>query len=384
MKRSPNDKHFQRDVVILLILVMGAIAMLGEVSRQNWNSKVTAFPTKTETDIKNRAEQILDQMTLEEKIAQMFLVTCPDEDTEQVIEEYQFGGILFTDADFADVSKSGFKSALADYQSVSKVPLFTAVMEEGGTVSPMSSHKAFRNVAFLSPAELYATGGMTLVEGEAEEKYELLSSLGLNMNLGIVCDLATEETALLYERSLRRDEKTAGRYVAANVAAAEEQNVVSGLKHFPGYGNAVSTEDGYGVNDRSLETLKELDLKPFESGIDAGVPVVMLANCVVPAIDGDDPACLSREVNKLLRRELGFDGLIVTDAAEVASLGKYAQDGLVSVAAIKTGCDLLIVSDYAAERNNVLAAVRGGDLAEERIDESVLRILKLKIEFGIL
>lgn len=382
--RSPKDKHFYRDVVVLLILVMAAIAMLGEVSRQNWNSKVTAFPTKTEADVKNRAEQLLDQMTLEGKITQMFLVICPDEETRQVIEAYQFGGVLFEEGDFADRSKNSLKSDIEDWQSVSNVAMFTAVMEEGGSVSPMSSHKAFRNAAFLSPSDMYATGGMTLVEGEAEEKYELLSSLGLNMNLGIVCDLATEETALMYERSLRRDEKTAGRYVAANVSAASEQNVVSALKHFPGYGNAEFTDEGYGVNDRSVETLEALDLLPFESGIEADVPAVMLANSIVTAVDGEKPACLSREVNKLLRRELGFEGLIITDAPEIASLKKFAQDGQVAVTAIKTGCDLLIVTDYETELNNVLAAVREGELAEERIDESVLRILQLKIKYGIL
>jgi len=384
-KKMPRwQKRMYRDGIIIGLLAFTAVGMLGEVARQNWHTKVTAYPTKTETAIETRAKQILDTLTLEEKVGQMFIIDCPAENQTDVIAQHHPGGFTLGADDFKNTTKNQVAEAIAAYQEASAVPMFIAVNEEGGQANSLSLSKAFRATPFLSARELFATGGLSLVETDTLEKCELLKSLGINMNYAPVADVATDVNALMYDRSVGRQANDTGRYVKTVVNTMNEQKVVSVLKHFPGYGNMTADEDGgIAVDDRSYEEFVVSDFLPFRDGMEADAPMVMVSHNIVTAMDPDNPASLSAEVHRILRRELGYEGVIITDALTAEELGEYDAAAL-AVAAVQAGNDLLCTGAYETQISAVLEAVRSGAISEERVDESVLRILKLKIQFDLI
>lgn len=357
--------------IVIGVLFLTAVAMLGEVARQNWYGKVTAYPTKTEAAIETRARQLLDAMTPEETVGQLFLIHCGTESEADVIARYHPAGIYLDEAYFAAGTKPSVAGAVRSWQEAASVPLLIAVNEEGGEMSPISGNRAYRSAAFLSPRELYATGGLSLVRSETEEKCLLLGALGVNMNLAPVVDVTTDPGGFLYDRALGRDGETTGRYGKTMIETMNAQNTVGVLKHFPGYGNAVDVDRPY-----ELDEIEETDLMPFREGIEAGAPAVMVGHMPVNSGEGICPASLSEEVHKLLRRELGFAGVVMTD-------DMTAMDAQAAVEALRAGCDLLLTGSYEAQYAAVLEAVGRGELSMERVQESVLRVLKLKIQFNI-
>lgn len=376
-----SDKQLQLHIraVILLILSMTAIAMLGEVSRQNWNSKVTAFPTKTEEAINQYAAQLLSEMTTEEKVGQMFFAMDTD-DSERAVE-LGLGGVLLSDRNLENLRKTEINIVVSSFQTGSEIPMFIGANEEGGEQNTVSKFAELRSVPFLSPSELMTTGGMNLVRSDAVDKCELLRSLGINLNFAPVCDVVSSEGSRMHGRALGGDADDTARYVEAVIKCMNEERMVGVLKHFPGYGDLT---EAVGVDDRSIEDLETSDYLPFRQGIKAGAKMVMMSHSMVTAIDADVPASLSRSVHQILRRSFGFDGVIISDDLSTKGLEIYGDSGQLAVAAVKAGSDMLLTPDYETQIPAVVKAVRSGEIAVERIDESVLRILKLKIEFGVL
>ena len=380
-----SDKELQLHIraVILLILSMTAIAMMGMVARQNWNSKVTAYPTKTETAIHDYANRLLSEMTLEQKIAQMIFAT--DISDADRAAELGLGGVLLTDANLGDLGRNEVSAVVSGFQTGAELPMFIGVNEEGGAVNTLSQYPSVRDIPFLSASELMTTGGLGLVREDTKAKCELLRSVGVNVNFAPVCDVATEDTAYMYGRALGRDGETTARYAEAVVEVMEDEGVIGALKHFPGYGN-LTAADGNRVftDDRSVEQMETEDLLPFTKGLKAGAEMVMMGHSVVQAIDPDAPASLSRKVHNLLRRTYGFDGVIITDALDAQGLSAYGSPEELAVGAVQAGSDLLLTGEYEVQIPALVQAVQRGEIARERIDESVLRILKLKIEYGII
>lgn len=373
MKEMPCwKKRLYVQGVIIGVLVLTAVALLGEVARQNWHTKVTAYPTKTEAAVESRAREIMDTMSLEEKVGQLFLIRCDEADAADVIARYHPGGLFLDEAYFSGTGKGAVAEDTADWQEAAEIPLLLAVNEEGGALSPVSGNQAFRAAAFLSPRESYTTGGLSLVISETEEKCVLLTELGLNMNLAPVADVTTDPNGSLYDRSLGRDGENTGRYVRNVIGVMNEQGVVGVLKHFPGYGNMTELSDS-----RVLSAPDEADLQPFREGISEGAPVVMVGHMEIWADGKTCPAWLSKEVHKLLRRDLGFTGVVMADDLT-------AMEPQAAAEAIRAGCDLLLTANYADHISAVYSAVQRGELSGERIDEAVLRVLKLKIQFNIL
>lgn len=376
-----SDKQLQLHIraVILLILSMTAIAMVGQVARQNWNSKVTAYPTKTEAAIHDYAVQLLSKMTTEEKVAQMF-VAMNTADSE-LAAELGLGGVLLGAQNLEGLSSTEVQAVVSSFQSASELPLFIGANEEGGAVNTVSSYSRLRSVPFLSPSELMTTGGMSLVETDVRDKCAFLRSLGVNVNLAPVCDVVTADTAYLFGRALGKDADATARYVETVVKVMNDEGMIGALKHFPGMGNAAAQVQ---TDDRSMEAFETADFLPFRQGIKAGAKMVMMGHSVVTAIDPDVPASLSREVHQILRRSFGFDGVIITDDLSAVGLAVYGDSAALAVAAVKAGSDLLLTPDFETQIPAVVQAVKNGEIARERIDESVLRILKLKIEYNIL
>ncbi len=369
--------------VIVLLFAMVAIAMLSEVSRQNWNSKVTAFPTKTEEAIDNYARQLLREMTLEQKVGQMFYAA--DGTDPETAAEYHLGGVLLQTAQLDHFSKAETAAVLRGYEEAGSLPMFVGVNEEGGEINTVSVLPQIRQKSFLSPREILTTGGMKLVDHDAREKSDLLRELGVNMNFAPVCDVVTDTNAMMYPRSAQGDTDDVCRYVDTVVTAMHDRKIVGVLKYFPGYGDLPAKEHTDVLTDtRTIEELRATAFVPFARGIDAGAQAVMMGNVIVKAVDAKLPAGLSPEVYKLLRRELGFDGVIVSSDLNALGMGHYGKGDALAVMAVRAGCDLVLTDDWQKGIEAVAQAVRSGEIAMERIDESVLRILKLKIGFGMM
>ena len=369
--------------VIVLLFAMIAISMLSEVSRQNWNSKVTAYPTKTEAAQETYARQLMGAMTLEQKVGQMFFAS--DGIDGETAAPYHLGGVLLHTEQLEALSKNEVSVVLRGYQEAGEIPMLVAVNEEGGLVNTVSALPQIRQKAFLSPRELLTTGGLKLVDADAREKSDLLRELGFNMNFAPVCDVVEDDNGLMFLRSAKGDGDDVARYAETVVSAMQDRRVIAVMKYFPGYGDLPAKEyTEVLVDQRSTEELTAQAFAPYVRGIDAGAQVVMMGNTIVTAVDETRPGSLSQKVHNLLRRELGFEGVIVSGDLNAMGMGHYGNAGELAVQAISAGSDMLLTKDYAEGIEAVVHAVHMGILSEERVEESVLRILKLKISNGVM
>ncbi len=344
----------------------------------------TSEPTPAHTEPADPFKLLLDSMTTEEKVGQLFLARCEGSTALQDIKAYHLGGFVLFARDFQEETRDSMAEKLDSYQSASKIPLLLAVDEEGGSVTRVSSYPAFRERRFLSPRNAYAQGGMDLVLSNEREKAALLSGLGLNVVLGPVCDVTTDPGAFMYQRSLGQDAETTAAFVAQTVVAMDKHRVGSCLKHFPGYGENRDTHTGMARDDRSLERLKATDLVPFQAGIDAGCGAVLVSHTIVTALDDTLPATLSPAVHTYLRQNMGFDGVIVTDDLAMAAITQTYGCEEAAVLAVLAGNDLLIASDYAAQYAAVLDAVNTGRIPTDILDAAVYRVLRWKAELKLL
>lgn len=338
-----------------------------------------------ENEIDIRADELLSSMTLEEKVGQLFLCRNPLllSDGLKLIEEKHVGGIIFFGRDFRNSNPEKFKDLIKSYNEKSKIPLLTAVDEEGGTVCRASLYEAFRHEKFLSPAELYEAGGIDAILADTNEKSEFLLDLGLNFNLAPVADISEDEQDFIYERSLGKGANETSVFIDKTVRAMNEAEILSALKHFPGYGGNADTHIGIVYDTRSIETLRQNDFLPFIAGIEAGAPVILVSHNIIECIDSSLPASLSPKVIDILRTELKFDGVIMTDDLSMGAIGNFTDSGNAAVLAILAGNDLLCCSDIENQYDAVLEAVKVGRISEDRLNQSVLRILKMKLKYDI-
>ena len=173
-------------------------------------------------------------------------------------------------------------------------------------------------------------------------------------------------------------------YVMGAVTVMRDAGMGSVLKHFPGYGSNVDTHTGIAVDERPMETFRASDFLPFQGGIRAGAPFVLVSHNVVTCMDDTLPASLSPAVHELLRNELGFDGVILTDDLSMGAVKEYARDGSAAVLALLAGNDMVVTADYENEIPQVYAAVEDGTLDESLIDAAVTRVLTAKYQLGLL
>ncbi len=391
MKRRRNMLLRYGAIVLILVWCAAGCGHRGEMGKETGNPTscpdVTAEPGVTEEPetpvTEERLRKLLDEMTIEEKVGQMFLVRCPEDGIEG-IERYHVGGYVLFGRDFKGETKESLQNKLMSYQDVSEIPLLISVDEEGGSVVRVSMYREFRDSAFLSPRELYTAGGMERIAEDTKEKAELLLSLGINVNLAPVCDIADDREAFLYARSFGGTARETADYVKTVVEAAKELGLGSVLKHFPGYGNNADTHEGIVYDSRSYETYAESEFQPFLAGMEAGAGAVMVSHNIVQCMDGERPASLSPEVHRILREELSFDGVILTDDLYMDAIQDFTGTEAAAVAAVLAGNDMLCCTDFEVQIPAVLTAVEDGRISEEQIDASVLRILRWKAELGLL
>ena len=331
-----------------------------------------------------KAEKLLKKMTIEEKVGQMFLVRYPKSGVLTQIKNYHPGGYILFSRDFDGKTKSQMIKELKQNQSTSKINLILGVDEEGGKVVRVSNHKAFRSSKFLSPQELWKIGKLQAILKDSKEKSELLKSIGLNMNLAPVVDVPKNSSSFIYSRSYGKDAKGTATYAAEVVKTMNASNMISVMKHFPGYGDNIDTHTGIAVDKRDYETFQNRDFLPFQKGIEAGAPCVLVSHNIVNCMDKERPASLSKNVHQILRKDLNFSGLIITDDLAMDAVKGYVENGEAAVQAVLAGNDMIISSSFVKQKNEILLAVRNGKIEEEIINTAVKRVLAYKYYFGII
>ena len=327
---------------------------------------------------------MLNDMSLEERVGQLFLARCDDSVALEHIEKYHLGGFVLFGRDFTGETPDSFRSKMNSYQAAAGLPLLIAVDEEGGTVTRVSSNRAFREKKFRSPRSLYEGGGMEAVLVSEKEKCLLLSSLGLNVNLAPVCDITTDRNAFMYDRSLGQSAEITSDFVRQVVAQMDAQNIGSCLKHFPGYGNNTDTHTGMAVDTRSLAELESNDLLPFSAGIDAGCGAILVSHTIVECLDPELPASLSPAVHDYLRNTMGFEGVILTDDLVMQAITDAYGAGEAAVLAVLAGNDLLCSTEYMVQYEAVLAAVLEGRIDIDTLNNAVRNVLEWKIDLGLI
>lgn len=419
-KREFRRKRRRRNQIaayITVIIMIAAVAVgivLGvkilteksreqEMEQQNKLDEMLAseetiqVPEPTEPVVELTDEQKLDAivnagievMPLEDKVAGLFMVT-PEaitgvstavqagDGTRNALAEYPVGGLIYFTKNMQ--SEEQLKEMIDNTKLYTNYPLFIAVDEEGGSVS---------RVAEAGIGIKVDSAGAISQTGDAANAYQAgitiggyLSALGFNLDFAPVADLAVVENSALGERSYGADAAAVSSYVTSMMQGLEEQDVASCLKHFPGIGSsAQDTHDGMAVSDRSAEEFRANEFQVFQAGIDAGADMVMVGHMAAPAFTGDNTPCSLSDavVTDILRNELNFKGVIITDALNMSAITDYYEADQAAVLALRAGCDMILMpEDFEKAYNGVLQAVQDGTISEERINDSLRRIYRIK------
>ncbi|MFS9080096.1 glycoside hydrolase family 3 N-terminal domain-containing protein [Streptococcus mitis] len=342
---------------------------------------------KTETTIETSEgeenkviEDRLATMTLEEKVGQLFWARVPSAHQIEDLQSYHLSGYILFGRDFEGRTIDDMKALTKGYQAAAKIPLLIGSDEEGGTVTRISS---ILETPFQSPMALYHQGGMEAVLSDTKQKAELLKSVGINAGLFPVADLARDHSAFIYDRTIGQDAQTTASYVQQVVEELKKSKVGSTLKHFPGYGDNGDSHTAIIQDNRSLDELRQADFLPFQAGIDAGADSVLVSHNILSKID-TVPSSISPKITDLLRKELHFKGVIMTDDLDMAGLADFVSQEEAAFQVIVAGNDLILGSSYQTQIPYLLKKISSGELTEERIDESVRRILTWKYDLGLL
>ena len=334
-------------------------------------------------DYYDEALNMMETMSLEEKIGQLFLVRYDKYSAISEINNYYTGGYLLFAKDFNNHTKESISSEISNLQNNSKYPLIIAVDEEGGYVTRVSRYSNFRSEMFFAPKYYYELGGYELLSQIEDEKAKLLLSLGINLNLAPVADISVNPSDFIYNRSFGMDAASTATFISNMVGYANNAGISSSLKHFPGYGNNVDTHTGIAIDNRSYEDFINNDFLPFKSGIENKVPTILVSHNIINCIDNSYPASLSEKVISELRNTLDFSGIVMTDDLAMDAVKSYVVDGKAATLAINAGNDLIITSDFVNMYNEVLTAVNNGEISLEKINNSVRRILAWKIAYNM-
>jgi beta-N-acetylhexosaminidase len=330
----------------------------------------------------------VEEMSVRELVGQMFVVgvggTEPDYYIEKMIRERNIGGVLLFAHNMENEAQTRALAGALQELSVKTepaIPLFVAVDHEGGEVS---------RAPWVTRQPAAARVGARGKRGEAREIAaqigEELRRAGVNTDLAPVVD--TGFGAAIGSRSYGEDPRLVARMGAAAVEGFESAGIVSAAKHFPNHGPAIADSHvDLPVVHHDLETLRSYDLPPFEAAVKAGVPMIMVGHLVYPAIDPGRPASLSPEAVRMLREDLGFDGVVVTDDLAMAGINGGRPPARAAVGAVKAGADLLLISSQPQEQADaydaVVGAVESGEIPRERVEASVERVLEVKAKYPL-
>lgn len=360
---------------------------------------------------------IIDKMTLEQKVAQLFVVSpetltgvdsvqYAGDMTYQALQDYPVGGIVFAKDNIDSSSQFGtMTDNLQSYsEDISGLPLFLAAAEEGGSASVLGNNDnldEYYENSYSDDGSDYSSSSANSVHSGATSMSEigrkddstnayeagksigsLMSAYGLNLDLAPVADVLSGNSTGIGDRTFGTDAQTVSDMALEVIRGIQEEDVNAAMKYFPGYGAASSNMSGFPVINSSLDELKKKEFLPYSNAIAQGMDFVMVGHISVPNVTGDDtPASLSEKmISEVLRKDLGFKGIVMTDYLNDKTIVKNYGAADAAVKAIQAGADLLLEpDDLEAAYEGVLKAVKKGDITEDRLDESIYRILRVKL-----
>ena len=406
--RTTNDDVPRRGIPGWLLAAFLVLAVVSVGGFALWRQLATPAPepvaqqepqlTQEELDVQGRVERYLDELTPEQRVAQLFVVrpesitgvdtaVAAGDTTRRAITDCPVGGICYFAANL--VSPEQTREMLRNTQNYAKdacgLPMFLCVDEEGGTVSRVAANEAFGVDDVGDMADIGATQDPEKARAAANEVGSYLAGLGFNVDFAPVADIVASEEGVMYSRSFGGDPQLVANMVTAQVEGFARANVLCAAKHFPGIGGAEGdSHNGRIYSYRTAEEMSAWELVPFRAAIAANVPMVMVGHLSCMGLaDGAQgvPASLSKHViGDLLRGELGYQGLVITDSFEMSALDGVCTPDEQAVRAIEAGADLVLMpSDFQRAYQGLLGAVRQGTISQERIDESVRRIIRAKI-----
>lgn len=366
----------------------------GEGAGDGQNPEAAAVAARAAVD------ERIGAMTLEQKVAQLFIVT-PEalvegvsqvtqagDMTREGVTAHPVGGIVYFAQNLLDPEQTTTMLANVKqfYADAGNVAPFIAVDEEGGTVVRVADNEAFGAQDVGDASALGSAGDTEAAKRAAEQIADYLMPLGFNLDFAPVADVVDPlRSDTMGLRSFSSDAAVAADMVRAEVEGFRDKKMLCRAKHFPGIGAAAGdSHEGAITIEATNEELETVDLVPFRAAIEAGVPMIMVGHVSLPNIVGDStPAPLSSAVVQgMLRDSLGYTGIIVTDSLSMGAITDYYTPAEAAVAALKAGCDIPLMPERLDEAyQGVLSAVQVGELTEERLDESLTRILTAKQEY---
>ena len=349
--------------------------------------------TNKEKQQLKEVNKIIENMTLEEKLCQMFIVspeeltnynnvTVAGSKTKKAIDKYHVAGVIYFSGNIK--SESQLTKLLTNTQQYATanngIPMFLGIDEEGGEVARIANNPKFKVTKFdklstvSSKEEAYKIGSTI---------GEYLSKYGFNLDFAPDSDVLTnKKNTVVKNRSFSSSAKTVVEYANTYAQGLNDEGLYATYKHFPGHGaTAEDSHDGFAYTEKTYEQLEKADLVPFINGIKKGIDLIMVGHISVPKVIGDNtPSSLSEGmVTDILRVKLGYDGVIITDAMNMGAISKNYTIEQSTAAAVKAGCDIILMpTDFRKAYNSLLKAVKNGEISEARIEDSVRRILLLK------
>lgn len=349
--------------------------------------------TADEVNASDTVQGKLSGMTLDEKIYQMLFVApealAGESDaaggkTEEVLRAKPVGGIILFGNNIKN--KKQLTEMTGNLQSFSKVPLFIGVDEEGGDVARLANNGELGTTKFSPPAEM--KNGQAVYDAYKTIATEI-KGFGINVNFAPVADVLTNENNTeIGKRSFGKNADDVAEKTASAVTGLHDGGVVAVLKHFPGIGSTENdSHAGKSTSQRTLEELRNCELKPFRTGIEKGAEFVLVSHMSLKKVTGSDiPATMSSKIMKdILRNELGFSGIIITDSFSMKAVTNYYSPGSAAVNAVLAGADMILMPENLDDAvDSIKGAIASGRISEDRINESVERILNVKAQRGLM
>ena len=331
-----------------------------------------------------KADEFMKNMSFEDKISQMIFPRFNYTNrTDDIINKKPGGYVLFA-YDF-EYNATFIQNYMQEIQNLSKsnigLPLGLSVDEEGGTVVRVS--KYHRSQKFPSPQEIYNKSGNDGIAEIDKEKRDLLRKFFLNVNLAPVADISSNSSDYIYPRTIGRNALESAEYIEKDVEGYVKDNFTCCAKHFPGYGNNIDTHGDIAIDERSYEQFQQEDFLTFEAAIRQQIPMILVSHNIVKCKDDKHPASLSKAWHDILRNELNFTGLILTDDLSMGAIKKYTDNVSEAVLAVNAGNDILLTSDYYMHYNALMEAIKDGSITEDVVNKACRRIIAWKYKYLI-
>ena len=330
-----------------------------------------------------QAEEYLKNMTIEEKVGQMFFPRYDPNKSLDDIKNMNLGGLVLYARDF-NYEDSYIQNYIKKLQAISlkytKLPLGLAVDEEGGYVTRVSLYKR-KEGQFPFPQRIYNESGIEGILKTDQEKRDLLRKYFLNVNLAPVADVSYNKDDYIYDRTLGKSPEETAEYIEKDVEGYVNDSFTCCAKHFPGYGNNVNTHDNIAYDNRSYDTFLNEDFLPFEAAIAKKIPMILVSHNIIYCQDEKYPASISKTWHDILREDLNYSGLIVTDDLYMDAIRKYSYGESSAVLAVKAGNDIILSTDYHSHVKEVIDAVKANNITEETINTACKRIIAWKLQY---